>query len=176
MTTIEDLHLGLETTFKEVFTTTQEVDPAIFSVRPPSGKWSIAEHLHHLILSAKPLVGAFKLPKLSFFAFGKSKKGSRTYDEVVAVYTNILKEGGVASGKYIPEEKISKEQLVKDWESISQKFITRLKKWSDKDLETYRVPHPLIGKMTMREMMYFTHFHTGYHLRIIKELNSSKEA
>ena len=43
------------------------------------------------------------------------------------------------------------------------------KKWKDAQLDQYIAPHPLLGKITVRELCYFTIYHTQHHLNIIKE-------
>jgi hypothetical protein len=41
-------------------------------------------------------------------------------------------------------------------------------KWKDDQLDHYIAPHPLLGKLTLRELCYFTIYHAGHHLNIIK--------
>lgn len=51
-----------------------------------------------------------------------------------------------------------------------KKLITAINKnWSDPQLDQYLAPHPLLGKLTLRELGYFTIYHTEHHLNIIKE-------
>ena len=51
-----------------------------------------------------------------------------------------------------------------------RKLINALQtKWDDKQLDKYLAPHPLLGKITLRELSYFTIYHTEHHLLIIKE-------
>jgi hypothetical protein len=40
-----------------------------------------------------------------------------------------------------------------------------LKKFSEDDLDSIRLPHPLLGKLTVREMLYFAVYHVGHHHR-----------
>jgi len=40
--------------------------------------------------------------------------------------------------------------------------------WTDEKLDNYLAPHPLLGKLTLRELIYFTIYHTEHHLAIIK--------
>jgi hypothetical protein len=50
------------------------------------------------------------------------------------------------------------------------------KKWADSQLDQYIVPHPLLGKITLRELCYFTIYHTYHHLAIVKERVSESKA
>lgn len=135
-------------------------------------KWSIRENLEHLILSCRPVANALNMPKITFLAFGKSKKGSRSMDILVTAYKEVLAEGGVATSKYVPEEKNikpRKEELLMKWQRIIEKFETNLNAWTEEELDKHRIPHPLLGKLTFREMLYFTIHHNQHHLNAMKE-------
>ena len=40
-------------------------------------------------------------------------------------------------------------------------------KLDEEDLDNYILPHPLIGKTTIREMLYFTIYHVQHHHKAI---------
>ena len=65
----------------------------------------------------------------------------------------------------VPENKnlyISK--LKNEQTTLSIKF----QKWKEKDLDIYLLPHPLLGKMTIREIVLWTAYHTEHHYKILK--------
>jgi len=137
----------------------------------PAEKWSIAQNADHLIRSVKTTRLAYSLPK--FFirvSFGKPNRSSKTYEELVAKYKLKLEQGGKASGRYIPKITIAKKfLLIQKWQRENEKYLESLElKWSDDQLDRYIAPHPLLGKLTLRELCYFTIYHTGHHLNIIK--------
>ena len=39
----------------------------------------------------------------------------------------------------------------------------RADSFSEKQLDTFILPHPLLGKLTLREMLYFTIYHAEHH-------------
>ena len=39
----------------------------------------------------------------------------------------------------------------------------RIDSFSEKDLDNYILPHPLLGKLTIREMLFFTIYHVQHH-------------
>jgi hypothetical protein len=39
----------------------------------------------------------------------------------------------------------------------------KLDKFTEEELDKYILPHPLLGKLTIREMMYFTIYHVLHH-------------
>ncbi len=137
----------------------------------PQQKWSIAENVDHLIRSIKTTRLPYSLPK--FFVrmtFGKPNRDSRSYEELVAKYKMKLEQGGKASGRFIPKTKaVKKIEVVREWQKRNEKYLESLDlKWKDQQLDQYIAPHPLLGKITLRELCYFTIYHTEHHLNIIK--------
>jgi len=137
----------------------------------PNGKWSAGQNLDHLIRAIKPLQLAYGLPKFALLIlFGKTNRPSRTYDELVTKYKTKLAAGGKASGPFIPPvisfEK--KEALILKYKEQKQKLIAKVEKQDEKDLDTYILPHPLLGKVTLREMLFFTIHHNEHHLESLK--------
>ena len=45
-------------------------------------------------------------------------------------------------------------------------------KWKDPQLDQYIAPHPLLGKITLRELGYFTIYHTYHHLETIQKMTA----
>lgn len=141
----------------------------------PHGKWSAGQNLDHLIRAIKPLQLAYGLPKFALnILFGKTNRPSRTYDELIMKYKTKLATGGKASGPFIPPiirfEK--KDELMKKYTDQKQKLITKIEKQSETDLDKYILPHPLLGKVTLREMLYFTIHHNEHHLELLKNRTS----
>lgn len=137
----------------------------------PNGKWSAGQNLDHLIRAIKPLQLAYGLPKFALrILFGKTNRPSKTYDELVAKYKAKLAAGGRASGPFIPRfigfEK--KGELIKKYTEQKQNLISKIEKQNEKDLDVYILPHPLLGKVTLREMLYFTIHHNEHHLGLLK--------
>ncbi|MEP7377599.1 MAG: DinB family protein [Chitinophagaceae bacterium] len=140
----------------------------------PKEKWSIAQNVNHLTISANTTRLAFSLPKFVVRLYaGKPNRASRSYDELVNKYKMKLQQGGRASGRFIPKI-ISAEKgtthLIEHFTKSMDKLIHTIEqKWADPQLDKYIAPHPLLGKITLREMGYFTIYHTQHHLVIIKE-------
>lgn len=137
----------------------------------PGNKWSAGQNLDHLIRAIKPLQLAYGLPKFALrVLFGKTNRPSRTYDEIVTKYKNKLAAGGRASGPFIPPVILfeKKEELLKKYEEQKQNLIAKIEKQSEKDLDVYILPHPLLGKVTLREMLFFTIHHNEHHLESLK--------
>lgn len=140
----------------------------------PGDKWSVAENIQHLILSIKTTTLAFSLPKfLVRWIGGSPTKDSTSYDELLARYEKKISEGARASSRYIPkppEISQGKTKLLQQWNTVTSKFIHSLKnKRVETDLDRYQVKHPLLGHITLRELCYFTIFHTKHHLETVNK-------
>ena len=138
----------------------------------PDGAWTAGQHLLHMIKSTKPLSVGAGMPRLAIrLKFGKVTSPSASYEGLVEKYTDALAKGGQATGVYVPREVKNEErdELVKRFLSEMNTLSNNLNKWSEKNLDNTAVPHPLIGKLTLREMLYFTIYHTEHHLNILKE-------
>ncbi len=140
----------------------------------PAGKWSVAQNITHLIIATKSTIPAFNFPKfLIGWYSGKPNRSSKTYDELVAKYKLKLEQGGRASGRFIPKQITQDENKEKIMQTLSTSIhqLANIiqKKWKDEQLDHYIAPHPLLGKITLRELCYFTIYHTNHHLLICKE-------
>ena len=138
----------------------------------PKEKWSIAQNVNHLTISANATRLAFLLPKFAIRLYsGRPNRASRSYDELVTRYKLKLQQGGKASGRYIPKPispATGKENLLQAFATSMNKLIHAIeRKTSDAQLDQYIAPHPLLGKITLRELCYFTIYHTIHHLAII---------
>ncbi len=135
------------------------------------GKWSAGQQSDHIVRSVSPLVQAFMLPKfIPGLLFGKANRPSKSYDELVSKYKEKLAKGGVATGAFVPPaiDYDKKEILCKQVNSKVEKLCKQVNLFSEQQLDEYILPHPLLGKLTVREMLYFTMHHVNQHLEITK--------
>lgn len=138
------------------------------------GKWSPGQLLEHIYLSVKPVRQAMGLPRyLLQLLFGKANRPGRTYAALVEKYKQQLSAGGKAPGRFVPRpvplEK--KEKGVKALEKEIASLCKKLEKYTEAELDYYILPHPLLGKLTLREMMYFTIYHVSHHLEQLEQNN-----
>jgi len=144
-------------------------EPEYFAAR--GEKWSVSENTRHLMLAVSPVILAFSLPKLILrLAFGKPNRNSRSFDELMAKYFGKLEAGGKASKPYVPNTQkgdVTKETELKKFMLLHARFLSKIDRWKDVDLDGYLLPHPLLEKITLREMLYFTTFHIQHHQQTI---------
>src|SRR5215204_5664211 len=134
----------------------------------PGGKWTAGQQLKHIVRSVSPLAKALALPKfVPNLLFGKAKRGSADYETLVKNYQTKLAGGGQASGKYIPPEIDfeERENLREKLLSLVSELTAKIEKYSESQLDEYILPHPLLGDLTIREMLYFTIYHVEHHTR-----------
>lgn len=140
-------------------------------VNTPSGKWSVGQNLEHLIRSLAPVNQALLLPGFILrLLFGTPNRKPRTYQELVDRYNQKLAAGGRASGRFVPPSIVwnDRDKKIAALHRERDKMIARLSSWSESKLDTYLLPHPLLGKLTLREMLFFSVYHIEHHFIILK--------
>ena len=63
-----------------------------------------------------------------------------------------------------------RESLLTKFQIQQKKLQYKTKKISDKNLDKLIIPHPLMGKMTLREIIMWTAHHTEHHTETLKLL------
>ena len=130
-------------------------------------------------VAVRPLVRALGLPKPALFVlFGPAFRPSRTFDEMVTVYRAKLAAGATA-GRFAPstqevpprepERETARRKVRESWCETQRGLAAAAARWDERSLDRYRLPHPLLGKLTVREMLFFTLYHNAHHLRIVEE-------
>lgn len=129
-------------------------------------KWTAGQQLEHIIKSVAPVNQAFALPGfLLKILFGKANRPSRSYAQLVEKYQGKLSAGGYAPGRFAPAavDLEQRELYLNKLEKLARSLSNRLQGFSEDQLEKLVLPHPLLGKLTLREMIYFTIYHAGHH-------------
>ena len=137
-------------------------------IQGPDGKWTTGQQALHLLQSIRPLNDALSLPKfLLRFKFGKANRPVRDYDAIVQRYQERLED---AKGKTFKGSENMKIPTLSDKHYILNRLQTEYKKLqyktrkiSDKNLDTVILPHPLMGKMPVREIIMWTAYHVEHH-------------
>ncbi len=139
-----------------------------------NGKWSILQNVVHITISITRVNSYLALPKSSIEAnFGLSGRASVSNEILVKIYLNAIANGVKATAPYIPEDNIETDikELIDNGSKTLEELVSNLHHWSEEDLEQYLCPHPVLGKITVRELLYFTIYHVQHHTEIIKKTN-----
>ncbi len=145
--------------------------PAETFFAPQGDRWSPAEHVRHLRKSTAPVTRALRLPWwILRLRFGRGPGGSRGFATVREVYLGALARGGQA-GRFAPgpepapaDPAARRAAIMRAWRAAAQDLEAAAARWSEPALDRAWLPHPLIGLLTVREMLGFTVYHTAHHL------------
>ena len=138
---------------------------------PRNGKWTPAQQLEHILRAVRPVSMALLVPKwFLLWRFGKPNRAARDYEALVARYSEKLVAGGRALGRFLPPAVSGSEveRMAADLRNVVSKFIQRVNGWSERDLDRVLLPHPLLGKLTVREMLFFTMYHVRHHQALVE--------
>ena len=136
--------------------------------------WSPAETVRHLTKSTRPVVQALTVPKwLLRFRFGKSKRPSVAYDDLRSRYREQLAAGGKA-GRFAPSSQSEsdleawRKKILATYTQVNEDLRKAIGRWSEKSLDQLQLPHPLLGNLTVREMLFFTLYHQRHHMDVVR--------
>lgn len=136
--------------------------------------WSPAETVRHLSKSTRPVVKALAMPRIVIrVLFGKTKRVSLTYDALRSRYLELLAEGGTA-GRFAPSPRAESDleswrgAILSDFTRVNGGLRKQLAHWPEHDLDRLQLPHPLLGKLTVREMLFFTLYHQRHHMAVVE--------
>ncbi|KQS48595.1 hypothetical protein ASG38_05500 [Flavobacterium sp. Leaf359] len=132
-----------------------------------NGKWTAGQQLSHVYLCLLPISKALASKEFLIQKFGKIERPLWDYDTVLANYKVALANGGKAPEKFLPEavQPEAKKELTEELRQILDSIQQQLSGYSEEELDTIVMPHPLLGIMTVREMFYLMAYHAIHHLR-----------
>lgn len=139
----------------------------------PEGKWTTGQHVLHLLQSITPLNNALSLPKFFVrYKFGKANRPVRDYDAIIKRYKERLAESQGKTFKGSQNMKVpnltDKHYLINRIQTESKKLQYKTKKISNTNLDSLVLPHPLMGKMPVREIIMWSAYHVEHHLETLK--------
>ena len=151
-----------------------EAQPTAVFFAPQGDRWSPAEHVRHLTKAAAPLNLGYRLPPaLLRLLFGTPRAPSRTFDALRRDYLATLEAGGKA-GRFAPspegatsDPERRRAEILRRWLSTNESLVKAWGRWRSLELDRARLPHPLLGKLTAREMAAFTVYHSSHHLSLV---------
>jgi hypothetical protein len=149
------------------------ISPAAF-VAPQGEKWSPADHVRHLAKSTYPLARALGIPRLGIrVLFGGHAGASRSLPVLREDYLERLKAGGTA-GRFAPaprplpdDPEAYRLRLLASWRTAAASVRRKMQRWPEPALDRHRLPHPLLGRISVREMLLFTLYHNAHHLNLV---------
>ena len=143
-----------------------------FFRRPAPDVWAPADQVRHLTKAIRAVNKGLRLPRVALLLlFGRSRQ-SRSFEALLADYRAALAGGGRA-GRFTPsavdaaaQDEAGRARIMAYHAAAVDAFATALERWPDRALDRYRLPHPLLGRLTVREMAYFTLLHNVHHVNV----------
>ncbi|TXD45928.1 DinB family protein [Polaribacter sp. IC073] len=138
----------------------------------PQGKWTTGQQIQHLADSLQLLNNALSYPRFFLkYKFGLCNRATRDYETVARNYQQKLEENKDIAALFNSKLKKpilkNRERLINRLQIQNKKLQYKVRKISDLNLDTLVIPHPLMGKMTLREIIMWTVHHTEHHTNIL---------
>jgi hypothetical protein len=147
-------------------------EESAFFKQPHAEKWSVAQNIVHLNFVAKSIIGAIKDPTV-LAPNGAATRPSRDFDTIRDTYLTGLaafKANGMPYRHLNTEG--TKADSLNTFKMFHQNLISQSTTLSETDWDTLQLPHPVLGLMTLREMMSFATYHIRHHYDIVEKINS----
>jgi hypothetical protein len=136
-----------------------------------SPKWNPAQHLIHLTKSGSRIAqGLHAKDQLPNF----DQSSSRGYEEIRDTYLAALKQAPAellakvgASTKV--EAGSSQAQILEAYLLAGKQLRDAVQTWSESDLDAKAMPHPVLGSISIREMLEFVVYHDLHHLEGVRK-------
>ena len=142
-------------------------------------RWSPAEQVRHLTRATYPLARAFAMPRfLLLLRFGPGLRRARSYDDLVRRYATVL-ESRPSAGRFAPgadaaSDDARRAEIMGRFRDAISRLVGAVERWPERALDRYRLPHPLLGKLSARDMLFFTVFHTSHHGRQMERRRAAR--
>ena len=135
-------------------------------------KWTAGQLLEHIVICVKPLVQVFGMDRSMIKEkFGQVDRPAHSYNDLITMYIQKLKEGAKAPDRFVPGTVLPDQRTVL-CETLStevKELCFRVEGFTEKELDSLCIPHPLFGILTLREMLYNAIQHVAHHKGKIKE-------
>ena len=145
-------------------------DPEFCSTPQPE-KWSAGQQLQHIVLSVGTLNRAIGNPDfMRSIEEMEPQRPPMGFEELSAVYKRVIKKGTQAPARFVPAA-IPTDQKAQVAEALRKavgELCNLLDEYGDR-LDAFTLPHPFIGRLSLREMVYFTICHAEHHFSIAKQ-------
>lgn len=129
-----------------------------------NGKWTAGQQFQHVYLTIAVFPRVLSSKDFILQKFGTINRAGWSYNTLIE---NYLKTSRQAPQQYLPEQ-VSPEQkatIAADIHNVLPTIKQLLDQYTEEELDTLVLPHPLLGNLTIREMFYLMGYHATHHLR-----------
>ena len=131
------------------------------------GGWSPAQNISHIADITFLAVWLFRMPKFFLLPFGR-RKSQKNFSTLLNEYISAEKPifiGPLAPSSIpVPENGTETVQkLTARFRNVFQELKNVLKEIPEEDFDRYSMPHPSLGMLSFREMVYVVIIHIIHH-------------
>jgi hypothetical protein len=128
-------------------------------------RWSPAQHVAHLTVVCRNVTRGLqskdRLPDVDH--------SSRDYETIRQTYLNALAQAPasiIGNNPFITAlpDHATQAQVIRDYALASDALLSALTHWNDSELDSKGMKHPLIGTLSVREMLHFVRYHERHHM------------
>ena len=131
--------------------------------------WSPAHHLVHLTkasVSVERALGSGALPR---HPTARSRAYAEVRDAAAAAVAGTAKEKLLEMGRTVAVAPgVEVADITRAFARASAGLRTAASSWTEEALDRHAIPHPLMGELTVREMLLFFVLHERHHLKIVR--------
>lgn len=129
-------------------------------------KWTAGQQLAHIVLCVKPLLKVYGMDKdVIAQNFGLSNRASVADTALLNSYNEKLSGTYKTADRYLPEVILltQRQELTENLTKLIQNLCVSISNFTEEELDTLLIPHPLLGNLTLREMLYNAIHHVEHH-------------
>ncbi|MBF2707874.1 DinB family protein [Flavobacterium soyangense] len=129
-------------------------------------KWTAGQQLEHIVLCMRQILQAYSMDKKVLEqTFGRTERQGLSYETLLNIYLEKFASGGKSPERFHPKNVVTKERdmLSVSLMKIVSELCIKIEDLSDQDLNSLQIPHPLLGNLTLQEMLYNAIYHVEHH-------------
>ena len=148
---------------------------AEFFQRPSADVWAPVDQVRHLTKSMRAMRRGFEMPKvLLFLRFGIALRPSRELAEIRDAYGAKLRpfpRNPFAARELDVADRTEagRTREMQAHATTVDELCRAVARWSEASLDRFVLPHPLLGRITAREMATFAVIHNVHHVRVAEQ-------
>jgi hypothetical protein len=166
--TTSDVLAALESNAQTIAEFFSRVPEAMF-FDGDSDHWGPAHHLQHLTRSSVSVSRALRSGSLPLHPTARSRDYAGVRDAATASLAATSKDRLLDMGRVVViPPGTSRADVVTAFTVASAELRTAAATWTEDDLDRRAIMHPLMGELTVREMLLFFVVHERHHLKLVR--------
>ncbi|HUG42340.1 MAG TPA: DinB family protein [Longimicrobiales bacterium] len=147
------------------------------------GVWAPIDDLRHLVRVNAALAKGLGLPGWMLrLRFGRPARGAWSYARLTTLYDALLSTGAKAPTAYVPPQGLVADRdayrarTLERWRGVNEQLLRRVEQLSERGADRAALPHPGLGLLSLREMLFFTIHHDLHHLAVARRRVADRAA